>query len=322
MRPFFAAIIFADSEYSEIVSAELSLRRPDWTILCGGIHAETAQVIVTDDETLWKEFPEKSILTFGMRSAEELLSMIEERKQDLGLEPSLVPSLKKEESCIFTLMTAAGGGQGLSTCALLLGEYYACFQEEKVLYLSLDALVNGLPERPSYDSEAVDPATGEILEQKQVPPVLERLVCRAAGGLNAKEDLRFLELLRAGIRKDSKGLSFLPQPAGPGPLARLSVSELLRFLSLVAGAGFFQRVVLDVPCSFSHLSELAEVCEEVILVQKEDARAYSQGFLEAMLSDKAQHPLEILKVSHDEYASGLDLYGQLGWEVMDFAKKR
>ncbi|MCF0150637.1 MAG: hypothetical protein HUJ80_04420, partial [Firmicutes bacterium] len=271
---------------------------------------EDCDLLVTDGEGPFENDSPTVLVLKQLLSLEDMLLQIEERRLALGFPASLRLKKNAAASCRFTLVTAAAGGLGLSTCSILLGRCLAILKEQRILYLSLDPLT-GSSETGQDDLKDPD-QTGQ-------PPVLETLVCRALGSFGEQEQLRFAELLRAGLRKDGRGLYVLPQPDGFAPLHPLTPEELVKFLSLVAESGMADHVILDVPAGCRSLLPIAPLCEDVVLLEREDRPAKgAEAFRQALGS--AAPGFLTLTVSADEWETEPDLYGQLGWEVMEFAK--
>lgn len=193
-------------------------------------------------------------------------------------------------SCVLTGFTSGAGGTGTTSSALAMGHISAQLYGLKTLYLSFDALAvkSGL-------------AADDSLQK----------ICSLICGKDEKARDSF-------FAQDGGGLFFLGADGIINPLSLIDAAGAQTLIEKLSAC--FERIVLDVPFSWSGAADILDICDNVAVCfgWLQERYPVSEA-LSAFLKGTRDRVFDF-KPLYDEYGTE-EIYGQFGSEVRALAEQ-
>lgn len=153
-------------------------------------------------------------------------------------------SFREASNVLFIGVTSGAGGTGTSSLAVCIGRILARLYTKSVLYVSF---------------EACKPLSYAFSFRESAYCINELLYQLSSGQSNK------FSVLDKYLSEDSFSLKCIGNTSNMNPLLKTEEDDIYHFLHFLACCGMFDTVVLDVPCSFSHYTDIMKMCEKQIV---------------------------------------------------------
>ena len=255
-------ILHSDNQYAQDFAKALTRQWTNIAVTVLSSQKETercdADYIITDDFILAEALKEKGIYLYDDPGEVQNHPAAIFRFQPIKLIVSQLMrccaadlknnlkylSLREESDVKFIGVTSGSGGAGTSSLAVCIGRILSRLHNKSVLYVSFEAC-KPLSHVFSFNGNG---------------HCVDKLLYKFA----SEQNVTFTDL-ESYLSEDSFALKCIGNMGNMNPLLITEEDDIYHFLYFLARCGMFDSIVLDVPCSFLHYTEIMKMCERQIV---------------------------------------------------------